>query len=64
MKKKIDWSDVGARVLAGGIVLVSILAILAVVLGIRLWITGGDFGCIWAQDPALCVAVKSVGGQP
>lgn len=34
------------------------LAIAAGVFGIRLAITGGDVGCAFAQDPALCVAVK------
>lgn len=37
---------------------VVVLAIAAGVFGIRLAITGGDVGCAFAQDPALCVAVK------
>lgn len=35
-----------------------VLALCAVTFGIRLAITGGDVGCAFATDPALCVAVK------
>ncbi|GAB2701953.1 type IV secretory pathway TrbD component [Microbacterium marinum] len=35
------------------------VVIAAIAFGIRFWITGGDFGCVFANDPALCVAVKS-----
>lgn len=30
-------------------------------LGIRVAIAGGDWGCAFADDPALCAAVKEVG---
>ena len=40
--------------------LVFIMLILGVVFGIRLLITGGDVGCTFSPDPALCAAVKDV----
>lgn len=54
-----DWEKFWSGVIVIGI----ILGILAVAFSIRLLITGGDVGCIFSQDPALCVAVKNgVGG--
>lgn len=49
-----DWTGL----LAWLIVALIFLAIAGGVFGIRLAITGGDLGCAFAQDPALCVAVK------
>ena len=39
------------------------LVILVVIAGlcVRLAIAGGDIGCMFAEDPALCAAVKGVG---
>lgn len=37
------------------------LLLAAVVFGIRFWIAGGDIGCVFSADPALCIAVKGVG---
>lgn len=31
------------------------------VLGIRLLITGGDWRCVFSEDPALCATVGEVG---
>lgn len=53
--------DAMATVFAYVIVALIALAICAVVFGIRLVITGGDVGCAFAQDPALCIALKGVG---
>lgn len=50
-----------ATVFAWVIVAFIFLAIAVVVFGIRLGITGGDVGCAFAQDPALCIALKGVG---
>jgi len=47
-------------VLAKVVFALIILVIFVVAIGIRLAITGGDVGCAFAQDPALCVAVKGV----
>lgn len=46
--------DVLAKVLFALIVLV----IFAAAIGARLVITGGDVGCAFSSDPALCFAVK------
>ncbi|WDH77920.1 hypothetical protein PTQ19_10340 [Microbacterium esteraromaticum] len=54
--RKRESVDVMARVIVG----VIILALVAGVVGVRLAITGGDVGCVFAQDPALCVALKGV----
>ncbi|MFB8191248.1 hypothetical protein ACFC14_18175 [Microbacterium sp. NPDC055988] len=35
-----------------------VIALCAVTFGIRLAITGGDVGCVFVTDPALCVVVK------
>lgn len=53
--------DAMVSVFAWVIVAFIFVAICAVVLGIRLVITGGDIGCAFAQDPALCIALKGVG---
>lgn len=53
--------DLFTKVLAWLIVIGAVLLLFAVALGIRLLITGGDWGCVFAQDPGLCVAVKQVG---
>ena len=36
------------------------LLVLAVVLGVRLLIVGGEWGCVLADDPQLCMAVQGV----
>lgn len=41
-------------------VLISVI-IAAIVLGIRLLIAGGDWGCAFSADPALCISVKGLG---
>lgn len=51
--------DIGMKIITG----LAILVLLAGVLGIRLMIAGGDVGCVFSQDPAICAAVKSVGGD-
>lgn len=38
-----------------------IVAIAGAAFGVRSAVAGGDMGCLFAQDPALCVAVKGVG---
>lgn len=53
-RSRIDF----AGVLAWLVVAVIFVAIAAGVFSIRLAITGGDVGCTFSQDPALCVAVK------
>lgn len=54
------WSrrngDVIAIVLGWAIVIL----VVAAVFGLRLWIAGGDWGCMFSPDPALCVAVKGI----
>jgi hypothetical protein len=40
-----------------------VLAIIGGVFGIRLLIAGGDMGCVFSADPALCVAVKQLEGD-
>jgi len=50
--------DAMATMFAYVIAVLIFIAICAVVFGIRLFITGGDIGCAFAQDPALCIALK------
>ncbi|MDQ1113988.1 hypothetical protein QE418_003436 [Microbacterium testaceum] len=35
-----------------------VAVIIAIVLAVRVWIAGGDIGCAFSADPALCAAVK------
>lgn len=52
-----DWEKFWAGVIVTAVI------VLAVGFGVRLLITGGDVGCVFSQDPSLCVAVKNgVGG--
>jgi uncharacterized protein YneF (UPF0154 family) len=37
-----------------------VVLIVAVVFGIRFWIAGGDLGCTFSADPALCATVKGL----
>jgi hypothetical protein len=53
-------NDTGEKVLAGFIVGFFILAILAIAIGVRYWMSGGDWSCAIAADPALCHAVKEM----
>lgn len=46
------------NVIVYAVVAIIALGIIGVVFGIRLAITGGDVGCVFSNDPALCVAVK------
>ncbi len=55
-QKSFDWTTP----LAYAVVILIVLAIVALVFLIRLGITGGDMTCVFAQDPALCVAVKDI----
>ena len=55
-KKSFDWTTAAAYV----IVALIFVAIAVIVFLIRLWITGGDIGCVFSQDPALCVSVKGI----
>lgn len=55
-RRGVVWENV----LAYAIVIAIFIALAAVVFFIRVAITGGDVGCAFAQDPALCVAVKEM----
>ena len=39
-----------------------VVVLIVVAVGIRLAISGGDWGCFFAEDPALCQTVKNLGG--
>lgn len=39
-----------------------VVVLIVVALGVRLAIAGGDWGCFFANDPALCQTVKGLGG--
>lgn len=55
-RRPFDWTTAAAYV----IVTLIFVAIAVIVFLIRLWITGGDVGCVFSQDPALCVSVKGI----
>ena len=41
-----------------------VVAVIAIVIGIRLFATGGDVTCaLFYSDPALCAAVKNIEDQ-
>ena len=42
--------------------IIFIVIIVVAAVGIRLAIAGGDWGCFFSEDAALCVAVKGLGG--
>ncbi|KJL45608.1 hypothetical protein [Microbacterium trichothecenolyticum] len=63
MKKLLKrMGDAVFDVLPYVIVALFVIALILIVFGIRLFITGGDMGCAFANDPALCIAVKE--GRP
>ncbi|AYD87390.1 hypothetical protein SEA_VALENTINIPUFF_96 [Microbacterium phage ValentiniPuff] len=49
-----DWSKFWAVV----IVVLSLVLLFALLIGINWLRAGGDWGCVFSQDPSLCVAVK------
>ena len=38
-----------------------VVLVLAIAIGLRLLFAGGDWGCAFSADPALCVSVKGLG---
>jgi hypothetical protein len=40
---------------------VFIIVFLAIALGVRLLLAGGEWSCILSPDPAVCAAVKELG---
>lgn len=54
-------SDRSTTVLAYIVTILVFVIIAAIALGIRLLIAGGDWGCAFSADPALCVSVKGLG---
>lgn len=45
------------KVVAAIIWTLIIVLFIGVALLIRLWISGGEWGCVYSADPQLCVAV-------
>ncbi len=54
-------SDRSITVLTYVVAVLIFIAIAAIALGIRLLVAGGDWGCVFSADPALCVSVKGLG---
>ena len=38
-----------------------IVVVAAIGIGIAWWVTGGDVACMFANDPAMCAAVREDG---
>lgn len=53
--------DAISAIFAYVIIVGLVILIFAVAFGIKLLVAGGDIGCAFSPDPALCVAVKGVG---
>lgn len=53
-------SDRTATVLAVVFWVFVLIAIAAILIGINYLRAGGDWGCVFTQEPQICVAVKGV----
>lgn len=50
-----------SKVLAGLIMAAIIAGVLTLGIGINLLRAGGDWGCVFTQEPQICVAIKGAG---
>lgn len=56
-REKFDWVGLATWLLAA----LMLVGILSAVVAIRLAIAGGRWGCVLAQDPALCATIERLG---
>lgn len=57
-RKSIDWSGVAVFLL--GALILAVFFVL--ILGIQWLRAGGDWGCMFTQEPQICVAIKGTVG--
>ena len=58
LRKRNDRKNALENLLVGAVTTIIFVAIAALVVGIRLALSGGDWACVFSEDPALCAVIQ------